>query len=419
MTPLQRTVARTEPQRIAVGVAQNLNFDVARMLEKLLDVEFRLAESAARFLARHRDRFQQLPGTLHHPHAAPAAAPSRLDDNGKADRFGDLKDRCGIIGQAAVRPRNAWHACCAHGAFGRHLVAHRPDGARFRADETQPCRFDLFGELGVFRKEAVAGMNGLRAADMRRKQDRGTVQIALPRRGGTDAQRLVGQPHVARVRIRFRIDRDRLEPQLTASPLDSKRNLAAVGNQYLVKHRHPTGKNGTSSQRSGDCSMDLHAWPSPDAKQRLAGFHLVTRLDENLDDGALEFGFDRVEHLHRFDRAQRLPFFDGIAYAYERRFTRRRRQMNDAEHRSADQLRLAHRGIRLWSKRRRVGRPAPLPRRGSNAAARGMSSLASDARAPMCFDKPNLLVALDQFEFGEPRFGQQVNETLNLLKIHF
>jgi hypothetical protein len=187
---------------------------------------------------------------LPNAHAASAAAARRLDDDREANLFGDLQDRRRIVRQAAIRTGHARHTGGVHGSLGRHLVAHGADGVGVRADETQPRCLDLFGEVGVFRKEAVAGMNGLRTADVRSKQDRRTVQIALPRRCGANAQSLVGQPHVARVRIRFRMNRYRLEPQFATGALDPKRNLTAVGNQYLVEHRHSTGKKGTSSQRN-------------------------------------------------------------------------------------------------------------------------------------------------------------------------
>ena len=45
--------------------------------------------------------------------------------------------------------------------------------AALRADEDEAGRFDPLRELGVFRQEAVAGMDRLRAADLGGEQDRG------------------------------------------------------------------------------------------------------------------------------------------------------------------------------------------------------------------------------------------------------
>src|SRR5260370_25988216 len=55
MTALHGTVALAQPQRVAVVIAENLDLDMARMLQELLDVEIGIGESAHRLLARRGD----------------------------------------------------------------------------------------------------------------------------------------------------------------------------------------------------------------------------------------------------------------------------------------------------------------------------------------------------------------------------
>src|SRR6266404_7748010 len=58
VAPLHRTVAVAQPDRVAALIGQHLDFDVARIFEKLLQVDRRIAEGALGLLAGHRHRAQ-------------------------------------------------------------------------------------------------------------------------------------------------------------------------------------------------------------------------------------------------------------------------------------------------------------------------------------------------------------------------
>src|SRR5688572_8004941 len=62
---------------------------------------------------------------------------------------------------------------------------------------------------------------------------------------------------------------------------------------------------------------------SADHEQRLVEFDRLAALDQDLDHGAGDVGFDRVEHLHRFDDAQRLAGLYRLADGDEGRLVRR------------------------------------------------------------------------------------------------
>ena len=52
------------------------------------------------------------------------------------------------------------------GALGGDLVAHQADMLGPRADEVHVMLAENFGEAGVLRKKAVAGMHGVGAGDL-------------------------------------------------------------------------------------------------------------------------------------------------------------------------------------------------------------------------------------------------------------
>ena len=89
MPPLDRAFALAEVHDVAVVIAEDLELDVPRRLEILLDVDVADAERGFRFALRRLERMRQLRRVLDDAHAAAAAAGHRLDD----DRIADLLAR--------------------------------------------------------------------------------------------------------------------------------------------------------------------------------------------------------------------------------------------------------------------------------------------------------------------------------------
>ena len=67
-------------------VRQDLDFNVSRVLEKLLQIHRRVAKGALRLGLGHRDRIDQGCLGVHHPHAASTATACGLDDDRVAHR---------------------------------------------------------------------------------------------------------------------------------------------------------------------------------------------------------------------------------------------------------------------------------------------------------------------------------------------
>ena len=84
--------------RIAVLVGHDLDFNVARVLEKFLHVNLGVAECSPCFGFGGLHRVQQGRFGMHHAHAAPATTTGGLDDDGVTNCLGCALDDDGIIG---------------------------------------------------------------------------------------------------------------------------------------------------------------------------------------------------------------------------------------------------------------------------------------------------------------------------------
>ena len=107
----------------------------------------------------------------------------------------------------------------------------------FRSDEMQIVLGENFGEAGVFRKKAVAGMDRVRAGDLAGGQQRRHVEIAVLRRRRADADAFVGKPHMHGVGVGGGMHRDGTDTEFLARAQNPQGNLAAIGYQDLVEHR--------------------------------------------------------------------------------------------------------------------------------------------------------------------------------------
>ena len=168
-------------------------------------------------------------------HALAAAARDRLDQHRVADLVGFLLEKRGVL-PLAVIARHDRHAGLLHQRLGAVFEAHGADRAGRRADECNARSDAGLGELRIFRKEAVARMNALRARALRDLDQPIDAEIALGRGRRSDRVRLVAFAHMQRVTISLGIDRNGAQPQPARRAGDPAGNLAAVGDQDRRKH---------------------------------------------------------------------------------------------------------------------------------------------------------------------------------------
>ena len=96
-------------------------------------------------------------------------------------------------------------------------------------------------------------MNGIRADFTSNADDARRVEVTLSRPCRPATNRFIRRAHMQCGLIRFRVDRHRSDPHLTTGPRNPNRDLATIGDQNFLEHRHPsiTGpkmQNGRSTQ---------------------------------------------------------------------------------------------------------------------------------------------------------------------------
>ena len=114
---------------IAVGVAEDLNFDVAGFGDKPFQKDGAIAECAGGLAHGALCFAAQLGRVVHDAHAFSTAASAGLDHDGKTDFSGQalrfIEVRYFAIGAGHERD-----VLCCHRRFGRELVAHGLDAIR-------------------------------------------------------------------------------------------------------------------------------------------------------------------------------------------------------------------------------------------------------------------------------------------------
>ena len=179
----------------------------------------RVAERGLRFTPRRGDFAGQGRQFANHPHAATAAARGRLDQNRQLG-FGDG------VGVEFVEHR---YAGGGHQLLGLDLGAHRAHRVHRRPDPGQAGLLHCGRELGVLRKESVAGVHGVGAGGAGRGDDGLGVQIVIGLRQPYPG---IGLGDVRRGGVRVGVDRDGAQTQPPAGGEDPSGDLAAVGNQH-------------------------------------------------------------------------------------------------------------------------------------------------------------------------------------------
>ena len=118
MAALQRAVAITEMNRIALPVRQHLNFDVARPLQEFLHVDNRRAEGGLGLGLGHLYRGEQHLFVVHHPHTATTTASCCLHNYRETNFSRDPNHLVRIIGQCAIRAGHCGYPIALHLLLG-------------------------------------------------------------------------------------------------------------------------------------------------------------------------------------------------------------------------------------------------------------------------------------------------------------
>ena len=93
-----------------------------------------------------------------------------------------------------------------------------------------------FGEIGVFRQEAIAGMNRHRIGHFGGADDRRHIQIAVGGRRRPDADRFIRQADVLEVPIYRGMYGDGADAEFPAGPQNPQGDFPPVGDHHFVQH---------------------------------------------------------------------------------------------------------------------------------------------------------------------------------------
>ena len=206
---LERTVAFAQRHDVAFAITENLDLDMPGPRDIAFEEHARIAKTALA-LAYHAGKAVTELGLVRaDAHADAAAACGRLEN----DRIADVGSRAGGLvfpGQQAGAGRQR-HALFLGQSAGAVLETEGADMLGSRADEDDPCGLAGFGKFGILGEEPVARVDIARARLLRRGDDRRAIEVAFGCGGRPDAYRTVGQRHMQRIGIGFRIDRDRTQ----------------------------------------------------------------------------------------------------------------------------------------------------------------------------------------------------------------
>ncbi len=117
---------------------------------------------------------------------------------------------------------------------GRGLVTEAPDRFGWRSDPGQPGVDDGLGEVGVFRQEAVSGVDGVGAAGATRVENLVDPQVRITRRAAGEGVRFVRDAYVQGVDVGLRVHGDAGIPGVAACPGNPDSDLSPVGNEDLT-----------------------------------------------------------------------------------------------------------------------------------------------------------------------------------------
>jgi hypothetical protein len=229
---LQRTVAGAGDHDVVVLVGDHLGFDVAGLVQILLDEALAAAERGDRLAGGRIEQVRDLLDGVRDLHAASAATVRGLDRHRDAVLLGErdhvFRRRHRILGAGR-------HRCV--GAFGdvagRHLVAQVADRLRGRTDPDQARVDHGLREVGVLGEEPVAGVDGVRPRLGRGCQDLVDAEVGV--RGGLppEGERLIGQAHKQCVGVGFCVDGDAAVTGVLGGSDDAHGDLSAVGNEHF------------------------------------------------------------------------------------------------------------------------------------------------------------------------------------------
>ncbi len=214
-------------------VREDLGLHVAWLVEVALHEALTPAEGRGRLAHGALEQLGQFVGAPGDLEPAPTATERRLDRYWQPVLVGEghnLVDAGDGVGGTRCQRRT-------HGegdVTGRGLVAQAPDRLGRRSDPGQTRLDDRLGEVGVFREEAVPGMDRVGAACPADIEDLVDPQVGVARCAARESVRLVGNAYVESLYIGLGVHRDAGISGVAACADDPDSDLSPVGDEDLT-----------------------------------------------------------------------------------------------------------------------------------------------------------------------------------------
>ena len=236
VTALDGAFTLVQVKHVTVAVANQLNFNVARLFDKLLDEDAVIAKTVTRLVAAACETFQRLFVVEGNTQALATAASAGLDHHRVADSFGNLYGFFRRL-DSIVHPGNAVHPSGTGQLFRLDLVTHSGNRVVLGANEDNALFFHPFGKAGVLAQKTIAGVHRLRSGLLAGGNDFFCLQVTLTTGRGPDVNSLVGQRHMACVLVGIRVNSHCFDAHLACSEDDAAGDFPAVGDQDFGEHQ--------------------------------------------------------------------------------------------------------------------------------------------------------------------------------------
>ncbi len=205
--PLEGAVPLAQRHHLALAIAEDLHFHMARLGHEALQIDPRIAEGGMGGALHPGEGVAQLDGRMAQVHADAAAAGGGFQHHRIGDALGGLQGLLHIGEEVGARQER--HARGLGQFAGRVLEAEGLQMLRLRPDETDALRRQSLGEGHILGQEAVAGMDRIGPRRLAGGDDGLDIQVAFGGRGGAEAHGLVRLQNALGEAVGVGIDRDR------------------------------------------------------------------------------------------------------------------------------------------------------------------------------------------------------------------
>ncbi len=238
MAALNGTFALPQEDNMAVRIAENLNFDMPRVLDKLFEENAVIAESVLRFRPASRVSLACLLVVPGHAETLAPAARRGLEHDRVADFVCEAHGLFRCFRQwPLIVARNGVDVRLAGQSFTGNFVSHGGNGVRRRSNEDEPFLLQSGGEFLYFReRKPYPGCNASGSGQTAGVNHAVHRQVRFARRRRSNAHCLIGQGDMASILVGLGIDRDRLDAHAASRLQDAAGDLTAVGNQDFLEH---------------------------------------------------------------------------------------------------------------------------------------------------------------------------------------